>query len=323
MNPTDFGSKFGADALGNVKTQNEDKRNKIQFFSNLYLKEIDFKNGNGGKARVKVVVYGQDENVRNRHIKEAKYLDAIKDEKATLAFYGCLDDQGTLYILTELLHSHIFTPQMIAFFKTLKPYEKMYRFIQIAVLVNKIHKKGYVHQGIRPEHILSTDNKMSDFRIDSIFPISLANDNDNTSLGMFDPIEKEINNYAAKTFYDNYAFAVTIICLEKSDYGAFAGTEIACKSVARFNNYKDEYKRDCTDVVKSRIEQVMAGSDLKDLLDYLKDKILGNRSFLGILGFINKMILIYESLAKGVPGIEDMSTKVEAIKQDINNMNLI
>lgn len=274
--------------------KNKDER-VIEAAYDYVLKEISCEGLPEGKALLKYNIgYALFYKIE-RFAFEVEHLALMNGSKATPFYYGCINVDKQFYFVQERIEGHMLSEEMGGKFRAFLPPKKVFKFLQIAVAVQTFHSKGITHQGIQPRRIASMDPEMADLRlIDLEYTLRIGESGEGMSSYFHSP-DKLKKSFAANSRQDAFALAITIAVLLDPDQKFLNGIEDECPS------YREELVEVCKTVFVKNFEVLSAGSQLSELLSYLRDHLFSEKEPLDIQKMIEEMIRIYTDLLSKYP----------------------
>ena len=241
------------------------------------------------EVAVKTITIGTKISQINGIKEEIRYLMKMGDKGVTPYFYDCLESNGKVYIIQEMLYKSLLTSEMIEKFQSFQPSKKIFKFLQIAMKLRDFHREGDTHQDLKPDNIMSIDDDMTDFRI---VDLGMATDMLGELKGgtpLFNSPDKINRSKKPSCYQDVFAFAMTMVVMEMSNYEFFDRVTDDC--FRKFSEEcKDQYVEKLEELSKKKYE-----NNLSLLFSYLS-RVLFRKEKLILVDLIERMTEIYYTL---------------------------
>ena len=173
--------------------------------------------------------------------------------------------------------------------------DRIYKFLQMAMLIQKLHLLGYTHQDIKPFNFVSTDEKMLDFRL---IDLSVVARDKSPGIGgtryYFSP-DKHDDKFTATFQQDAFAFALTLIKLIDEE-GVFDKT-INEECIRHPETFSDK----CKESFIAGVEALKSKVELVTFFEYLKDHFFDEASPLNINDMMADLIKCYTQIDSKIP----------------------
>lgn len=235
---------------------------------------------------VKMITIGTRKSEIDGIKEEINYLKKLGGKDVTPYFYDCLESDGKVYIIQQMLYQSLLTPEMISKFQSFRPSKRIFKFLQIAIKLKDFHADGDTHQDLKPDNIMSIDDDMSDFRI---VDLGMATDVLGKVKGgtpLFNSPDKINGDSRPSCYQDVFAFAMTMVVMEMSSYEFFDDVPDKC-----FRKFSEE----CKDQYVAKLKQL--GSKTKEnnlsLLFMYLSKVILSKETLILIDLIEEMTEIY------------------------------
>lgn len=265
---------------------------------------------------MKVAVASDDSNVKMIE-SEIQILQLLKGKQLTLNYYACTYDTSgdgdqqlhRYFIILEKRTEHLFTDPMIARFKGFRSYERMFKFVQIAIAIQSFHTTGYSHQDINPQTIMSIDDQMSDVYLFDFGCSVKAGEPVFGGNKLFASPDKLTEGSTASFHHDAYALAITIIYLLDTDFKFFPMIKGECPETMR------SLSPGCQKSIKSGLDTVRNYVDEKQILDFIKPRLFSKEEPLDMSKLITELLRILKTVIKGQPrDFAEMKAELERIE---------
>ena len=280
---------------------------------------------------------------------EVGFLKTLKDLKVTPTYHFCFYEYkkfgGNSYFRYHIVHEEVktilFSEDMAQKFQSFDLPVKIYKVLQIALAIQQMHTLGITHQNINLETIVSTDAELTDVRlVDFTYAVEVGK----TGFGkignpgvrgnnvFYSPDKLKDKSFTATFQQDAYAFAVSIIFLFDFKNTFELKIKAACpKEVETFTEK-------CKAAFLEKDLKITEDSKVKSLLEYLQERLYGQKEELEIGKMIEELVTVYKATLEGngskfaettkkVEEVENASkTNIEAIGKlslSIDNKNVI
>lgn len=271
----------------NDKNDRKDKSyKKISFDSDKVYKVITYGSPETKESLIKIVEMKDAQFI----LTEIKRLISLKDLKVTPNYEGCLKLEDKYVIIHEKVHNDLTSSDMTEMFKNFSKIKKIFKFIQIAIVIQTLHTNKIISESIRPYHIVSVDPEMNDLRILDLShakemgeTVNQSNSSYNLPCDLF-----KVDKTHAHFRQDAYAYGITMINLLNGDESLFKNVNF--KSFKIFKNYKES--------MTTYLDLKMSKHDFKDFTTFLKETLLVNYVSLNINTMITKLFNIFSTLPK-------------------------
>lgn len=325
LNEGDFTLRFGEGAFKEV-SQEPDKESELADDSYFrYVKLVNFAEAKDGKAVVKMADHKFGEGDTTKAAFEAELLTVLKNVEATPVLYGCLNHDNKIFLVMEKLCKGIYTKEMVKKFHDLSAYKKIFKFLQIATAIQALHEKGFTHQKISTLSILSSDSEMSDLRLSDLSSAKRVGEESSTlDPSSYDTMDKHRPTFKAELYHDIHAFALTTLGMENPDFAYFEGVDRKCFSVEYYDNFREEYNKNCIGEYKRRINELSQKSQLSEYFSFLESELYNEANRLTMSKIIKKLVEVYAKLAnEEMKSLQSSMGKVKEIESRFTNQVLL
>ena len=198
------------------------------------------------------------------------------------------DEETRYYIIYENLYQSLDSAAMKAKFQSFDLPVKIFKVLQIANLIERLHAKGIVHLNINLASIVSIDAEMSDFRLVDFHNAVEVREKCRFANTIFYPFY----NLKDKIYYadfdqDAHAFAVIIMYLFDENHNFENKIKRNC------NKSQVEISEECNKVYKDKNMIISTNKNLNDLLSKLKSDFFHNNYAFDISSIIKDLIRVY------------------------------
>jgi len=186
---------------------------------------------NGESAVIKHNVVRRTENW-DVFAREVKILSILRDVQGVVKMHACAESILSVTIVLERLHKDFY--EMASAVKALNEPVRMHLYAKIAKILGQIHMKGVFHNDIKPENIMSVDEKLREVRVIDFGLSCVGNEKCFGGTPIFNAPEKirslAANDPRGSEKIDVWAFLLTIAVFE---YGTYFGVlnksvDLAC-----------------------------------------------------------------------------------------------
>lgn len=267
---------------------------------------------------------------------EVGFLKALKDLRITPTYHFCFYEYkksgGSSYFRYHIVHEEVkktlFSDEMVGKFKNFDLPVKIYKILQIALNVQKMHTLGITHQNINLETIVSTDDELTDVRlVDFTYAVEvgktgfgkIGNPGVRGNKAFYSPDKLKDKSFTATFQQDAYALAVSIIFL--FDFNNKFEMKIKAACPKEVENFTEK----CKDAFLEKDLKITEDKNVIDLFTYLQDRLYGDKEALDVGKMIEELVVVYKKTlddngdkftetTKQVEEIEKASkTNIEAI----------
>ena len=328
LNQTEFDEEYGNGAFQifsrAVDAQKLLKQGTKRSFKNIDFKKIDPKLERLKEALVEVVnpLDNSDIDRINSEIKVLKdvegFMVAPKFDRCTFEIIKKGEELTHFYyIIQEKQYQRLSELEMSTSFFKAEAIRQIFTILQIAFAIQTLHAKGYVHQDIRPENIMSTDAELTHVRLIDFSKAVKVGERGLEGTKLYYSPDKFKENFNASYHHDAYAFALTILFMYDFDYSF--QTEMSSKYPSDLKAFPEDCKKLFTDKIsKLKNEKYF----LKNLLEYLEQHLFNDNTPLDISEMLRQLIEIYNNLVKGKKDIYPKETSLVSKIERIYTENI-
>lgn len=178
---------------------------------------------------VKRVDFPTNEIDMNSQAQELFFISKAMLSKSGPDYHACFYSDPHLYIVQEKLHSDLDSASVLVVLKNLPVIERLKKYRLIATKFVDLHKAGIIHEDVKPQNIMTTDEDLTNFKLID-FGISKTRE-ENAYLGSpaFNTDDKKIfPGGLAIPFHDIYALGITFAVLESNFNSVIKGVDADC-----------------------------------------------------------------------------------------------
>lgn len=336
----EFEKKYGHEAF-QILSQTASPQELLEQPINRIFKDTDLKTELIKDALLEVARPLDDSDVSQIE-SEIKVIQTIDPYLSAPKFYACTfevikngEELAYFYYIIQEKQNKILSEKLISLrlFGS-NPIGQIFTFLQIAFNIQILHSKGYVHQDIRPENIMSTDSYLTDVRLINFSKtVKVGQPGLEGTKYYYSPDKFNKEGFIASFHHDAYAFAITILSLLDFTKAFEKLIEKDCPKTLEI------FSIDCQNTFKKSlfvysIERNLPNSDVKesvlpyDLVKYINNYLFEKDKPLDISDMIAEMIRIYNVLNVGQEeknaDMTEYITEIESIyKFNIDEINKI
>ena len=301
LDKTDFERKYGEKSFESL----DSRKNKIQLIKEdlkSTFKTVNLDSFSLDKSLVKVVsqyTHLDYEKIASEInlLKEFSELGIIPDYKDCAYKVELIRKEYRVryFIIQEKVDRDVYTFFRERLSRKLKTSEMIYKFLQMAMLIQKLRLLGYTHQDIKPSNFVSTNQKMSDFRL---IDLSFAVPHNSPGIGgtrYFSSPDKRSLKFTATFHQDAFAFALTLIKLIDEE-GVFDKT-IKKECIRHPDTFSDK----CKESFIAGVEALKGKVELKGFFEYLKDHFFNTEDPLDINDMMAVLINCFKKINDSIP----------------------
>ena len=243
-----------------------------------------------------------DDSEVNQIESEINVLKDVESLKIAPKFYACtfeIINKGEesayfYYIIQENLIDNMLEPYVLGILLDREPIGQILIFLRIAFVIQTLHAKGYVHQDIRPENIMSTNDNISEVRLIDFSKAVKVGERGLEGTKYYYSPDKFKENFNASYHHDAYAFALTILFMYDFDYSF--QTEMSSKYPSDLKAFPEDCKKLFTDKISKLKNEKYLSSDI---LKYIEPHLFDKNNPLDISDMNTELIKIYRTLVVG------------------------
>ena len=319
-----FESKYDSN-LHNVISDYRKNKKSLYAFGNNYI-VIPSTNYNSNSLLLKTVFKVGSEKALD-HI---QILEKLKDSNISTNYIGCLEIQYSYIIIQDSTYKSLSDDEMKEKFKSLDLTKKMLIILKVAILIQKLHSRGIIHNNISPLTIAATDKEISDVRLLN-FGQSFTADTEKTNKALYYKHSSEI--FKSSLLFDRekkkkdfnpdvFSFVNTIFTLFNPQFSLtnahinefkFTFDELQ-KLISEVSEQKKDLKvllqsNAQVKAVKAELNRV---PELKDLMDYIGAALVENKETLTMKTLIVKIVDAIENIMNKdeLPELKDYLEKL-------------